>query len=84
MVEMQPTLVFSIDIIMIVVHLNWLIWLHFFILMGGHLVHLVHDFLSSRPGGVKMPVYTDWFSLTFDLNSFMSRVNRHLLSLGFF
>ena len=43
----------------------------------------VHS-LFSRAAGLWNSLPTKWFPLTYDLNGFMSRVNRHLFSLGSF
>ena len=70
------------------------------ILMGGLLVILINCmvFLSLFQNAIRMSMSTfflraaklwnsllaEWFLLTYDLNIFKSRVNRHLLFLGFF
>ena len=72
----------------------------FLILMGGLLVILISYmvFLSLFQNAIRMSMSTfflraaklwnsllaEWFLLTYDLNIFKSRVNRHLLFLGFF
>ena len=72
----------------------------FLILMGGLLVILISCmvFLSLFQNAIRMSMSTfflraaklwnsllaEWFLLTYDLNIFKSRVNRHLLFLGFF
>ena len=77
---------------MVDVYLNWLNWFHFFIFKEGLLVILIDCmiFLSPLLNVTRMSMTTafflaqlDWnsvpveyFPLTYDLNSFKSRINR--------
>ena len=80
--------------------MNWLNWFHFLILEGGLLVILIDCmiFLSPFLGATKMSLCQQFsrtaifwnsltielFPLTYDLNGFMSRINRHLSTVGSF
>ena len=80
--------------------LNWLNWFHFLILEVGLLVVLIDHmiFLSpfldvtkicmsivfSRTARPWNSLPTEYFPLTYDLNDFKSRINRHLLTAGSF
>ena len=80
------------------VHLKWLNWFHFLILVGGLLVILIDCmiFLSPFLDVTRMSMSTvsfltqlDWnsfpiecFPLTYDLSGFKSRINRYLLTVG--
>ena len=79
------------------VHLNWLNWFYFLILEGGLLVILIDSMIFLSPF---LDVYVssffpytarlwnslpmEYFPLKYDLNGFKSRINRHLLTVGFF
>ena len=71
------------------VYLNWLNWSHFLIIMGGLLVIqmdcmiFVWPFLS-RTARLRNFLPIKCFPLTYDLSGFMSRINRHALTVGFF
>ena len=90
----------SIGITLVDVHLNWPNWFHFIILEGGLLVILIglHEYSGTIPRCYN-DVYSffpctarlwdslplECFPLTYDdLNSFKSRVDRHLLTVGSF
>ena len=59
-VEMQPAFVFSIDITLVDVHLNWLNWFHFLILEGGLFVILLDFMIFLLPflDVTRMPMST--------------------------
>ena len=46
---MLPAYAFSIGIILVDAHLNWLNWFHFLILEGGLLVILIHCMIFLSP-----------------------------------
>ena len=48
-IEMLPAYAFSIGIILVDAHLNWLNWFHFLILEGGLLVILIHCMIFLSP-----------------------------------
>ena len=92
--------VFSIDIILVDVHLKWLNWFHFLILEVGLLIILIDCIIFLSPSLNVTDVYVnsffprtgrllnilpiDRFPLTYNLNSFMSRIYGHLLTVGSF
>ena len=100
-VEMYPAEVFSIDITLVDVHLNWINRFHFLVLKGDQLVIMtdcmifqspfldvtrmsyVNSFFphTARPWN-SLPI--ECFPLTYDLNGFKFRINRHLLPVGSF
>ena len=84
---------------MVDVHLKWLNWFHFLILEGGLFVIVIdcmnilspfldvtRIFMSSVSflAGPWNFLPIECFPLTYDLNSFKSRINRHLLNVGSF
>ena len=85
---------------MVNVHLNWLKWLHFLILEGGLLIILIDCMIFPSPfldvtkismSTVSFLVQLDWnshpmecFSLIYVLNGFKYRINRDLLTVGYF
>ena len=87
----------SIGVNLVYAHLNWLNWFQSFILEGSLLVILIDCmiFLSSLLGVTRMSVSSffprtarhwnslpiEYFSLTYDLNDFKSRINRRLLTI---
>ena len=90
--------VFSIVITLVDVHLNWLNWFHFLILRGL-LVILKDCIISLSPflDVTRMSMSTvsflvqlnsgilcQCFSVTCDLSDFNSRINRYILTVGFF
>ena len=97
-VKTYPAYVFCIGITLVDVYLNWINWFLFLILEGGLLVILIDCILflsafldvarifvnSFFPCAARlwnsMPI--ECFPLTYDLNGFMSRINRHSLSVG--
>ena len=84
--------------VLVDVHLNWFNWFHFLILEGDALVILTDCmvFLSpfldvTRMSMSTVPFLALWnflpikcFPLTYDLNGFKSRINRHLLIVDSF
>ena len=86
----------SIGITLVDVHLLWLNWFHFLILVGDPLVILIEYMivLSQFLGVLRMSLSVISFlvqldsgiliPLTYELSSFKSRVNSHLLSSGSF
>ena len=90
----DPSLIFSIGITLVDVHLNWLNWFHFLILEGGLLVERLCDFSVTIPRCHKdangffprtarlwnsLPI--ECFPLTYGLNEFKFRINRQLLTI---
>ena len=93
-----PAWVFSIGITFVDADLNWLNWFHFLILEGGLLVILINCMILLSPflDFARMTMWTVsflaqlvsgilwiFFPLTYDLNSFKSRINRYLLIPSF-
>ena len=82
--------IFSKSITLVDVHLNWLNWFSFLIVEGGLLVILIDCiFLSllqdiSDTARLWNFLAIECFPLTCDLNDFKSRINRHMLILGYF
>ena len=89
-----------IGITLVDVHLNWFNWFHFLILEGGVLVILMDCMISVTIHRCYKDVCVNSFfprtarlwnflpiecvPLTYDLNGFKSRINRHLLTVGSF
>ena len=85
---------------MVDINLNWLNWFHLFFLEGGLLVSLINCmiFLSPFLDVTIMSMSTvsflsqldsdslaiECFPLTYDLNGFKFRINRHILTVGSF
>ena len=83
-------------ILLVDVYLNWLNWFHFLILEGGLLIILIvyMIFVSPFLDIARMSMSTvsflaqldsppvEGFHLTYGLNGFKSRINRHLLTVG--
>ena len=80
--EMQPAQVFSIGISLVDVLQNWLTGFTSFFSPGGPFIILTDCMI--------FPVMSRWnslpircFSLTYNLNGFKSRINRHLINCRF-
>ena len=87
----------SVGITVVGIHLNWLTWLHFRILEGGILIILIDSLISVTVPRCYKDFYINsffprtarlWnflpiecFPLNSDLNGFMSRINKHLLTV---
>ena len=88
------------NITLVYVHLNWLNWFHFLILEGALLFIQIDcmiflsplldvtkmsmstvSFLSQLGSGI---LFIECFPLTYGLNGFNSRINRHFLTVGCF
>ena len=99
-IEMWPDEVFSIGITVVDVLQNWLNWFHFFFLEVGLLIILIDCiiFLSPFLDVMRMSMSTvyffahldsgilplECFPLTYDLSSFKSKINKHLLAVSSF
>ena len=90
-VEMWPAYVFSIGTTLIDVLQNWLSWFHYLFHEGSLLIILIdfHDFSVTFLDVTKMPMSTvslsiECFPLTYNLNVFKSRINRHISTVGSF
>ena len=92
--------VISTGITLVDAHLNWLNWFHFLFIEVGLLFVLIvcmiflSPFLdvtricmskvSLFPARLWNSLPMEYFSLTYDLNGFKSRISRYLLTLGSF
>ena len=71
--------------------MNWLNWFHFLILEGGLLVILIDRMIFLSPFldvtwmsmSLRDSLPIECFPLTYDPSGFKSRIDRHILTVGF-
>ena len=66
------------------VRLNWLNQFHFLIFNGSLLVNVIDCMTFPYTAKLQNSLPIECFTLSYDLNDFKSRINKHLLSLGYF